>query len=146
MLRLVECRPRDLQENSFGPLRTEEGKRKREREGESESERGGERERETRVLPLAPRAQQLSSLSPGWCGYWRVSGIVTGARQHKPRAAGSALCDVEHRSSRRDTFALKSLRDARRRLVRFSYSTRSPSCTLRIVWCLRSHKCAPRDS
>ena len=34
MLRLAECRPRDLQENSLGPLRTEEGKRKRKREGE----------------------------------------------------------------------------------------------------------------
>lgn len=39
--------------------------------------RGGKRKRKRDWCPVS--RSQLSSVSLGWCGYWRVSGIVTGA-------------------------------------------------------------------
>ena len=86
---------------------------------EEERKRGREREGDAFFHSLR-RAQQLSSLSPGWCGYWRVSGIVTGAKQHKPELQVRLFATWSIAAPAEDAFALKSLRDARRR-VRFSY-------------------------
>lgn len=49
------------------------GKKERKKEGKKEAPLSSQ------PVPCSLRRAQLSSLSPGWCGEWRVSGIVTGA-------------------------------------------------------------------
>lgn len=55
--------------------------------------RGGKRKRKRDWCPVS--RSQLSSVSLGWCGYWRVSGIVTGAsstRRQLQNEAWQSFC------------------------------------------------------